>query len=201
MTMIEHLSAAEITAFVDGEMPPGERVRLTTHLESCAECRDEVGDVVRLLRDAPMPQSQVKRRRIRGPMAAAIGTLLAASVATVILVKGSSTLPESPVVRTTEPAVNHEARATMAAISPDDGAAVSAQRITLTWHSANVGLYHVTLAAPDGASLWSAQTPDTTVVIPDSIEVEAGRVYFWYVDAVADGITASTALRRLRVQR
>src|SRR5689334_7111884 len=48
-----HLSAADVAAFIDRAVSPGSRERIEAHLAECARCRDELVACARLNANAP----------------------------------------------------------------------------------------------------------------------------------------------------
>jgi hypothetical protein len=52
----------------------------------------------------------------------------------------------------------------------------------------------VALLAEDGEPLWTLDTSDTSVTIPASVLLQVGRTYFWRVDAVHDGVAATSGV-------
>jgi anti-sigma factor RsiW len=66
--------APELNAYVDGELPPGERAAVERHLEECASCRSEI-ELLRLvtgsLRHMARPEpSETMRQRLLAQVAA-----------------------------------------------------------------------------------------------------------------------------------
>jgi anti-sigma factor ChrR (cupin superfamily) len=203
-TRLEHLSESEITAYVDGELESQKRTLVSTHLEICAACRDEVGEIVRLLRAAPLPlaESQSWPRRSGIPRRAVIGIALAASIATVLLVaRRDRFTAKQDNVRSTDSTVSSEARPIISAILPSDHDSIPADTVVFLWKSNPGGFYRITVTATNGAPVWVAETHDTVVALPDTVALQPRRLYFWYVDALGDGITATTGIRRFQVVR
>jgi hypothetical protein len=192
-----HLDEHQITAFVDGNLAPAERAAITAHLESCAQCRDEVSAVVRVLRDAPVLQVTVARAR-RWPIRAGAGLALAAGLAAVILV-ATPERERDAVTRDAGGASTTEARAEIRVISPAEEVTGTRTGIVFTWQPARAGSYRFTLTTAEGAPLLTRETTDTTVVLPDTVSLEPGRLYFWNVAAIGDGIVASSGTQRLTI--
>jgi anti-sigma factor RsiW len=194
---MNHLDENEITAYVDGGLTADRRAILAAHLDGCAECRAEVGDVVRLLRAAPLSET-VRRRHPRfTPLRAGIGVAIAASLTAVVLLDRQQVAPPPAVIRA-ESSVTTEARAAIPVISPAAETA-SPETLAFAWHSTAAAYYRFTLTTAEGAVLATQETADTALTLPAGVTLEPGRLYFWSVDAIGNGITASTGMQRLTI--
>jgi len=202
-TLPPHLGEIEVAAYVDRALEPLERERAEAHLDACSDCRQAVVDVWRMSQssDAPVAESTrgvaaIPARSWLRPVIAAAGILLAASVTIVALKQtGSET---APVVRSLDGTSGIPA---VSSISPDDGAAVERDNLVLKWSAHPPGLFRVALLDSAGAPVLVEETNDTTFVVPSSIDLQPGATYFWRVDVLADGITASTSASRFSVTR
>jgi anti-sigma factor RsiW len=101
-----HLSE-ELSAYLDGELTTMELPAVTTHLDSCAECRAELGDLdrsriaVRALPGVEAPaflavhraEKEKRRRRSVWPAAAAAGGVAAAALAFTVGFGGGGSEP------------------------------------------------------------------------------------------------------------
>ena len=162
-----HLTTDDAAAYVDGRLAVAERAAIDSHLARCVQCRVEVVDVTRLVRVAP------RRRRliIALPLAAAAAVLVVLSVPRRHDDATPLPLRDRAVTTTAAPALAR----------PRGG--VAAVR-TMTWSSVpHADLYRVTLFDRDGSIAWRAQSPDTTVLLPDTVRVARGVPYYWKVDA------------------
>ena len=163
-----HPEASELAAYLDGALADADRGRVEAHLAACAECRFELAAVAQLVRTAPRP------RRVGLPWG-----LAAAAVLAVLLVPAldlptrlGPALHREPAVTTTAPPV---------AIAPR-GEVDSAR--ALVWSAVpRATRYRVVLLDDGGTVVWRAETPDTAVVIPDSVRLRGGAPYFWKVEA------------------
>jgi anti-sigma factor RsiW len=166
-TRNEHLTADDTAAYVDGQLAAAERAAIASHLAQCAECRLEIVDITRLVRAVP------QRRRwtiIMAPLAAAAAVLIL-FIAPQRDRDSTSQLREPAVTTTVAPAL---------AIPRGQVAALHA----MTWSSVpHADQYRVTLFDRDGNVAWRAQSPDTTVVLPDTVRLTGGVPYFWKVEA------------------
>jgi hypothetical protein len=59
----------------------------------------------------------------------------------------------------------------------------------------------MTILDETGASVFTRDTPDTLVVIATAPMLASGHRYFWRVDAISDGVIATSAIRTFRVAR
>lgn len=163
----DHPSAGVLAAFVDGALPPAERVAIESHLADCDECRADVIAAVRL------PRPRVTVRRWYLPAAAAAAVLLATAI-------GRERAPaitrepvtREPVISTTEAPV---------ALAPRG---VVSRPVRLVWTQvAFADRYRVTLFDDAGRAIYETQTRDTATVVPDSIQLEPRQAYFWKMEA------------------
>jgi hypothetical protein len=186
-----HLSAGRVAGYVANALTPTERDEVVRHLDHCAACRAEVMDVGEIAADVrARPAVRSKRRLL--PVAVALAAGLAAL--TVYQVRQQD---ELPVVRAKPTA--DEGIPLIAAVAPPDGGNVG-DSVVLRWRSTDQGSYDVFVLTEDGRPLWHLSTSDTAVLVPRSI-LDAGATYFWRVDAIGNGIVATTGVRRLVVDR
>jgi hypothetical protein len=83
-------------------------------------------------------------------------------------------------------------------VSPADDSTATAP-LVFTWRAATADVYRISVLAEAGDPVWTAETNDTTIALPDSISLQPGRAYFWSVEGIANGIVASTGVHRLQV--
>jgi anti-sigma factor RsiW len=183
-----HLANGLAAAYVDGRLAAVEVSRVEAHLAECDACRLEIVAIRRLLR------SRTRRR-----LWPAIAGLAAAAALLLMLFRpdergGSGKPPlrgggtgdvEAPV-----------------AITPAANATISTESIGFTWRGSRAAVsYRLTLTDERGDVVWSTQTTDTAVVIPSSVRLGNGRVYYWYVDALLpDGRSTTTGVHRFDVR-
>ena len=86
-------------------------------------------------------------------------------------------------------------------VSPSVGHPIRRAGLSFTWRSQSGDpRYRFTVADARGEKLWSQVTGDTTLALPDSLQLVPGATYFWYVDALdTAGLAVSTGPRALRV--
>ena len=191
-----HLTPDQVAGYLNGAIGPAERSEVIRHLEGCAECRHELIAVGGMVADqaaaglAPAPARW--RRRLT-----AIGMALAAGIAAIAVYHGRT---EEPIVRSEGGPGVGEGIPDIEVVSPPDGAEVK-DSVVLRWRSAGRDSYHVFVLSEDGRPLWTIQTADTVARVPATVALERGAVYFWRVDAVGNGIVASTGAHRLTVPR
>jgi hypothetical protein len=176
----------EMAAYLDRRLSGTDRELAEAHLADCAECREELAQSYQLL------------KRLRRPRRLAMGGLVAAIAATLVLVVRPGIMPWG------SPADDSPLRGN------GDGAAIVAYGpigetlaapVQFVWGAESTAItYRLTVTSADGATIWSGSAADTTVVLPDSIALRAGERYRWVVDALLDdGATRSTGLREFRV--
>jgi anti-sigma factor ChrR (cupin superfamily) len=158
--------------FVDGRLTPESRAPVVAHLLTCARCRS----VVKATAGAPTASER------RWPSWSLPLGLAAAAVLVFLLVPrggGDSPPPdlrEPPVTSTIAPAP----------IAPAPGASV-ARVDRLVWSSVpGAERYRLRLFDREGSTLWTVETTDTAVALPDSVRLTRGVPYFWRVEAQAE---------------
>jgi putative zinc finger protein len=164
----EHLTPIEVASYVDGVADPDVRARMDTHLAECGDCRDEIVDASRIA-------SAWSRNTGRH---AAIWIPLAAAAVLVFILVGPNSVRdrelehrEAPVTTTVLPR----------AIAP---VGVTDSLPQLLWTSVpNTDRYQVRLFAADGSVLWEQATTDTSAIVPATVGLQAGRAYYWKVEA------------------
>jgi hypothetical protein len=192
---MNHLNDSEIASYVDGNLPADRRAALGAHLADCAGCRQEVADVVRLLRDAPTEARRRAPHTVRVGAGAAV--LMAATLAGVLFLgRSAERFTDQPVVRSDDISAS-ESRTVIAVVAPSERAP-AAVPLTFVWHAADATEYRFTLTTGDGRIVYSAEVADTLFQLP-SLPLRAGALYFWNVDALQHGIVASTGMRRLLI--
>jgi hypothetical protein len=97
--------------------------------------------------------------------------------------------------------VDGEGQRRIEVISPADNATIVAAPMTFTWHAATADVYRISLLTEAGDSIWAKETTDTTATVPTTVSLSPGRAYFWRVDAIANGIVATTPAHRVQVSR
>ena len=181
---LEHLTDADVAAYLDRGLTDTRRDRLEAHLAECAECRREILET----------QQLVKRVRPfwRAPVWG--GSLVAAAAVVLLVAKlgsGPGRLPE------TTPPVRADGGTSQLVVYGPTGEGISTRGLQFVWGAAAGAVtYRLTITGRDGAAVWSRSGVDTTVTLPDSIVLRPGQRYFWAVDALlGDGVTRSTRLR------
>jgi hypothetical protein len=205
MTDHGHLSESELAGFLDGDLAAAERTRVEAHLEACDQCRAEMVTVTRISRDIPEPGAapdiSIRSSRRSWRLPAGIGGLAAAAAIAFLFLSPAgpspSGIPASPGLsdRPPEERTGTEGVARIETHFPSPGASVQREALRFSWADQGDASYRITLTAEDGARLWSATLQDTTAVPPADLELEAGRTYFWYVDAIDIGVIGRTGAR------
>ncbi len=52
--------------------------------------------------------------------------------------------------------------------------------------------YVLTVTDENGDVVWTAETSDTSLVLPRGVDLKSGSRYYWYVDALLDDARSST---------
>ncbi len=173
----EHVRPEEIAAYLDRTASPEERRAIERHLVVCAECRRDL-QLAAELGGEPRRTTWVK-----------IGIPIAAAAVLAIAVLGPEGTERDSVLR----GQRAEGTRTFGAVMPGDGAEVRADSLVFTWRSEGTGVHYLlTVTEESGDVLWTADTSDTTVALPNNVGVTPGQRYYWYVDALLEGAASST---------
>jgi len=199
---VEHLSDSEIAGFLDRDLSADEFSSVEGHLESCAACRAATVEVSRLAgaynSDNAAPPVPGKSSRWTRRVPAVVGLMAAASVAIVLMGRvGGPTKPDSVRSATTLAA---DARPILHVIGPPEIVPTGDSSIAFVWRSGEANLYRFSILDDTGNPVVERELPDTALVLPRATLVP-GRLYFWRVDAVADGIAATSGARKLELAR
>ena len=167
-----------IAALAEGALGAEERAAVLPHLAACALCRGAVASVTRALGDPDLaPELRAARRAPRRRLYRIALPLAAAAALVLILAQPRPELDE-----TLHRAPTITAGATPVAVAPVGRvAAVTGLR----WEAVSgADRYRVTLFQPDGRVLYETEVTGTVATLPDSVMLQAGRPYFWKVEAL-----------------
>lgn len=181
----DHISDAELAAYMDRNVAPAERDRIESHLADCDECRRHLIETRRVLGGVD---------RTRGLRI--IATLAAAAVVFVFVRFEVWPTRENP---TASFARGGTSSAEITAHGP--GGDVSRKGLEFVWSPVSgVASYRITVSRADATPVWSKTTTDTVVTLPASVVLQQGQTHLWVTDALLlDGTTRSTGLREFRV--
>ena len=202
ISQAEHLTAEQIAAYLDHDLTESQRESVEQHLEACAQCRAELHAAAQLVDSwtpaADRPADHSRRRR-RMPVAI-IGTFAAAAVALIVFT-GPRLLTSARQSDVSRAPASSEGRSHIDVISPNPDSIVVAEPLVFTWHSSPASLYRVTVLTESGEPIYSAETRDTSLVLPDSVRLAPEKIYFWRADGTGNGIVSSTGAALLRIRR
>jgi hypothetical protein len=187
---VEHVTPERIAAYLARTLGDTARREVEDHLGYCEMCRRELANAARFA-------NKWTARRVYARWIPAI----VAAAAVVLLV-----VPSLKHLVTPEPAIALRGEAlsgipTFPAVAPADGATVAPDGIQFVWR-AEIGDPFYTLYLLDelGDEVWSYPLTDTTVKLPDTVKLERGQVYYWYVDALLTGVqTSTTGIREMTI--
>lgn len=193
-TALSHLTESELAGYLDQDLSPAERRPVEEHLDACDLCRAELVAAVRLLNqepgaDVPRAAEQRKVRRWSVPAGLA-GLAAAAAVAALLLIS-----PEAPSNRQVAPEQERfdtEGVARFLIHGPPDEGLVPRDDLRFVWADHGTGSYRITIVAEAGSPVWSSSVADTVVEPPASLELEPGKRFFWFVDAISGGVVGRT---------
>jgi hypothetical protein len=164
--MTEHLDSTSLARYLGGAGTSGERARWEAHLSECAECREEMVEVRRILATAPD-----RRRAYLIPLTAAAAALLVVWAGTVVRHPlGDVTRdPDSSVTVALAP----RPLAPLGVVSPPDD---------MLWSAVpGVTRYRVTLFTSEGRAAWQTTTSDTFATLPDTLRLPLATPNYWQV--------------------
>jgi len=175
-----------LLAVAKGDAPITKRPAVLDHVAQCPECRAEF----ELLRTVT-GERPAARRRV--PVLA-----LAASVAAVALGVAVWQVTRAPEQRADVP---RGVRGDIALVGPPGGVPVT-MPILLVWRGVpDAARYDVELLDSRGGVVLAASTTDTTLSLPDTARLSAGREYHWWVRATRyDGTQLRSLAERFRLQ-
>jgi hypothetical protein len=198
MESSRHLSSSQLAGFLDQDLDQAGRLEVEAHLDRCPSCRAELIELRSVIdttpRATPAPQSRRRLSRLWWiPLATAAG------IGGLVLVqsRGSGDVAVAPLERRSTPV--GESSLGIQLVAPLEGAQVARNGAQFIWRARASDTYRVTLSSETGESLWSHETGDTSIVLPAHITVHAGTTYFWRVEAIADGIVASSGVQTVRI--
>jgi hypothetical protein len=198
-----------LAAYLDDHLAPEERSEVEAHLEGCAECRHAIADTVDVIDGGdgvpadrrPSRLSLVTPASRRRSVTAwtVVGAALAASIAGIALLRTDARTRadvEAPSADQRFGGSDERIR-DLVAIEPAGDAVNVGARPTFVWRPVEgADRYSFRLLGDDGATIWSRDVSDTSLVLPADVALARGRSYFWRVDAMSAGILASTRARR-----
>jgi hypothetical protein len=165
-------SLEAIDALAAREGPESQRLATMDHVMACAACREEF-EQLRALRAAEDRPAHVRRQLWRA----------AASVAVLV---GAGLL-----WRVRQQPAPDEYRGDTGAVTVVGpvGTIPGQAPLSFIWHPVpGVATWHFELLdAAGGAVLLGATSSDTTFVLPDSVSLEPGRAYAWWVQGADSG--------------
>jgi hypothetical protein len=168
----------------------GQRLATLDHAMSCVDCRRDL-ELLRSVMAAGKRLEPTARGVTAWPwrLAAAAGLVLAVGgVATVALRERGETVFRGGALE-------------VALVSPE-GSVAPAPALTLTWRrTPGATGYQVELVGARGDSIYAAATPDTSLILPTGVVLEAGQEYLWTVRArLADRTQVGSTPLRFRIQ-
>jgi hypothetical protein len=187
--MRKHPSGEDIAAYLSRGLSETDCGKVESHLADCRECRNEVTSARRLL-------SSHRPRTVWlwvGPAAAA------AAIAVVMLTPWLRT-PDNEALRADPERASSAVE--IQVVTPQKGEVISSQP-AFVWRSLpGRPLYRITVSAADGTEVWTAETSDTSIVVPPGVVLENARSYLWLRDALeTDGQSVTSGTRQFRLAR
>lgn len=184
-----HPEPDELAELATGAMPEPERLAMLEHVLRCPTCGPEL-DLIRAA--GAGARAAEHRLPLSRWMALAAAALILVGIGTLTL-RGHRVAVPADVMRG-----NHAA---VAVIEPAGGATVAAP-VRLAWHAMDgAQSYRVELLTARGDVIAAWSTPDTALVIADSVRLRAHEPYDMWVRAMlADRTEVSSRLVRFSVK-
>ena len=200
----DHLTDSEIAGFLDRDLSTEERSSVEGHLDSCQSCRSAMLAVSRMAESyetASDPNHAVPETPRRRSRTLQIGFVVAAAAGLAIVWLGSARSgPQTAPVRAAA-TVAADSRPIVEVVNPPENILASRSSLTFAWRSAGTSVYRFALLDETGKTVLDREVSDTVFVLPPETRLEPEHLYFWRVDAIADGIAASSGARKLRLAR
>jgi hypothetical protein len=177
------LDEQALAGLAEGGLPPPQRDSYLAHLAVCARCRAAVSSVAYARSSEAIARELVSLDGAARPRwrryALALGATAAATVALLLVSE-----PPAPVL--VPP--HREGLAPVGPAPVTISPAGPTRAVTvLRWHSVRgADRYRVTLFDEGGAVLYETALSDTVAALPEGVEIEAGRSYYWMVAARTD---------------
>jgi len=190
VTTSEHLSAADVAAFIDRSLSLGDRARAELHLSGCDRCRAELAECARLTVDAPAAQ----RHRSMWPVAGVAAALLLA-----VVLRSSTNPSEGPA---SQARTSADGRANMFTVFPQRDGDIRRAELRFVWRRDDRSTgYRIIVADETGAPVWTEDRGDTSASPPPTIPFKAGARYYWRVEVLhLDGSVAQSLETPFRIR-
>jgi len=174
----ECLDEPTIADFVEGRLTPEARAPLVAHLLTCANCRSLVRATGRLLAaDAVAKESPKAADHRWRRWSLPVGLAAAAAVLLFVWPRSTEHTDSTPGLREPTPTSTDAP----VPIAPR-ASVVRVDRFV--WSSVpRLDRYRLRLYDDEGAILWTVETADTLVALPDSVVLAPRVTYFWKVEA------------------
>jgi hypothetical protein len=190
----EHLSSGEMAAYIDGRLSSEEEAEVQNHLAQCPTCRKEGTEVADLLEGR-----RKKRRVIILPVGLAAAAAILLLFGPVARERGED-LGEA--LRGPGEAAVREGGPSIEMLEPAQGGELAADSIRFSWRAiAPEALYRVHLTDETGIVVWEEDTHDTSIPLPGDVELRPGGSYLWYLDALLNAQSWTSAVRSFRILR
>ena len=194
----DHISPNQIAAYVDRGLSTQAREDAERHFDVCDQCRAEVSESARLADTlTPISADKPRPRRARQWLPVGISGAIAAAALLAFLVNPQRTSNATAVERGRD---SGEGRTLIRGISPGVNAVTGAEGLVFRWHRSPAAVYKFTLLTQSGEPIFSTDTQDTLVSVPDSVVLISGQDYFWRVDGIENGVVSSTGVTRFHVK-
>ena len=189
---------------VDGTLAGAAHDAAVTHLASCAACRQHIGALSALMREADeQPMSALLRAPVSKllPARAARAPWYYALAASMVLAELAGLLLSNPqLLPGREGSEYREIRSSgsiadvPAMIAPADGTRVRRAELQFAWAPIENAMYYdVELLSGDGDVLWQARADTTDAAVPESLYLEPDKtLYAWVRAYLADGRTVKS---------
>lgn len=189
--MGNHPSSEELAAYLSGGLSPEGRDAFEKHIAECRPCRMETVSARRLLATGRAKTWQW-----------AIPSALAAVAAIAFFATSTSQRAGEEPTREAAARTSAGSAVNLHIVTPADAGSITGTPIFIWRAQGAEALYRFSVTDSGGASIWVAETRDTTIALPADVSLEANREYLWNVDAVdPEGATVTSGTHRFRISR
>lgn len=189
-----HLSEAEILLYLENKIEAGKRATVEEHVGGCAACAEQFAVLARLPelleQDVPLTLDSATRQRAESLVQAKtnwgdiFSIFFRPRIALALVAIAAVGVTAYFALQQPQPSTFREStsRAALELLSPKDGAAVDEHPVSFKWKSTS-SPYIFSLYDDRGVVLWRKQTPDTMMTLPNEVELQQGKTYFWGVES------------------
>jgi len=176
------LDAEIVSATAEGTLGTEARTEALAHMATCAYCRRAVASVAEAIADGPVTHEieVIEGRRVRRRRGLWLAVPVAAAALVVVMVGRYSLTQPEPLLLRDSVVTDTTAQAPV----PMVPRAAVARVDQFVWSRVpRAERYRLRVYNEEGDVLWTTETADTVVWMPDSLDLLPRATYFWKVEA------------------